>query len=130
MKTLEQAYEVVKSWEGAWDGRDKSRFARFVPFEDCPKAGLEPNDGIDATSWGDVVPWTEEKILEQLKDDVLFGYEKATGQRGLSANCMFYVVNMWCILLENGLEEDSYSNYGVEFFQKVATHYGWEKELQ
>lgn len=34
--------------------------------------------------------WTRENILEQLKSDVEFGFEKALDQRGISASLMWY----------------------------------------
>ena len=125
MKSLTDAMAFVKSWSGAIDDRDKGRFAEFVPFERIAEAGLDPADGTTKESWGDTTEWIEENVLKQLKEDVEFGLEKANGQRGLSAHCMFACVNMWYHLLENGLEEDSYENYGVAFFEKVRDHYNW-----
>jgi len=125
MKSLTDAMAFVKTWEGAIDQRDKGRFAEFVPFERIAEAGLELADGTTKEGWGETTEWTEENVLKQLKEDVEFGLEKAYGQRGISVQCMFACVNMWCHLLENGLEEDSYENYGVAFFEKIRDHYNW-----
>lgn len=126
MKSFDDALAFVKDWEGAFDGRDKSRFASFVPFERCSEAGLHPREGMTADQWCDVKPWTEEEVLKQLKDDAEFGLEKAEGERGISSDCMFNVVNMWCRLLENGLEQDDYYGYGRVLFERVLNHYGWD----
>lgn len=129
MKSLTDAMAFVKSWDGAIDNRDKGRFAEFVPFERIAEAGLEPVDGITKEGWGDTTEWTEENVLKQLKEDVKFGLEKARGQRGISVHAMFCCVNLWCHLLENGLAEIGYTGYGVEFFEKVAEHYGWRFDV-
>lgn len=126
MKSFDDALEFVKNWNGAFDGRDKVRFLAFVPFDRCGEAGLEPKDGITAEQWGEIIPWDEEEVLNQLKDDAKYGLEKAEGERGLSANCMFGVVNMWCYLLENGLEQEDYYDYGRVLFERVLKHYGWD----
>lgn len=125
MKTFEEALVFVKAWDGAFDGRDKGRFASFVPFDRCGEAGLEPKEGTTAEQWGETKPWTEEEVLKQLKLDAEFGLEKAIDERGISSNCMFVTVNMWCHLLENGLEQDEYFGYGKILFERVLQHYGW-----
>lgn len=125
MKSLTDAMAFVKTWEGAIDQRDKGRFAEFVPFDRITEAGLELAGGMTKEGWGETTEWTKENVLQQLKEDVEFGLEKAYGQRGISVQCMFACVNMWCHLLENGLEEDSYENYGVAFFEKIRDHYNW-----
>lgn len=125
MKSLDDAIKFIKEWDGAFDGRDKSRFAGFLPFERCLEAGLSPVEGMTAEKWGEVKPWTEEEVLKQLREDTEFGLEKAEGERAISSSAMFAVVNMWCELLENGLSEESYTNYGRRFFTKVLDHYGW-----
>lgn len=125
MKSFDDALAFVKQWDGAFDGRDKGRFAEFVPFDRCADAGIEPIDGMTAEAWGDVKPWTEEEVLKQLKADAEFGLDKAEGHRGLSSIAMFATVNMWCELLENGLSEGFYESYGKSLFEKVLSHYGW-----
>ena len=125
MKSFDDALAFVKNWDGSFDGRDKVRFALFVPFNRLAETGLNPADGMTEEKWGDVIPWTEDTVLRQLKDDAEFGLEKAKGERGISSDCMFNVVNMWCHLLENGLEQDEYYGYGRVLFDRVLNHYGW-----
>lgn len=130
MKNLTDAIAFVNKWDGAIDGRDKARFAVFIPFDrfnEFKDAGVCPNDDTTKAEWdGSILrEWTEEEVLKQLEKDVRFGLEKAIDKRGLSAAFMLEVVNMWCHLLENGLEQDSYDDYGKSFFEKVLRHYGW-----
>ena len=73
--------------------------------------------------------WTEENILDQLKRDVEFGWEKCVNERGISAELMALVVKGWCRVLENGLDlgnDDGY--YHRKQFLVVARHYGWPLE--
>ena len=76
--------------------------------------------------------WTRGNILEQLKSDVEFGFEKALDQRGISASLMFYVVLRWNQVLEEGLEnypEENYAMYGLPLFKATAVKYGWENPI-
>lgn len=71
--------------------------------------------------------WSEENILEQLKKDVEFGYEKAVDERGISSELMAMVVNAWCKVLQNVLNlEGNDGHYHIKQFTTVAKHYGWE----
>lgn len=125
MKSLEDAIKFVDSYPGAIDGRDRMRFADFLPVERLSEIGLDINPENNAQTLQQK-PWTEEEVLKQLKIDVQFGLEKAIAQRGISTNCMFHVVNMWCHLLENNLQQDGYDNYAISFFMSVIIHYGWD----
>lgn len=106
-----------------FDRRFTKRFLDFVPTEEYEKYGFK------YTGEEELVPkeWTEENILEQLKRDVEFGYEKAVDKRGISSELMAMVVNAWCKVLQNGLNlngNDGY--YHIKQFTTVAKHYGWE----
>ena len=130
MKNLTDAIAFVSKWDGAIDGRDKARFSFFVPFDrfdEFKDAGVSPEGSVTKEDWEKLFfkKWTEKNVLKQLESDARFGLEKAIDNRGLSAECMFDVVNMWCFLLENGLEQHSYTNYGKSFFEDVLNHYGW-----
>ena len=79
-----------------------------------------------------VKEWTRENILEQLKDDVEFGFEKALNRRGISSGLMFDVVHKWNKVLEEGLEdwdEDHYAMYGLPLFKATAVKYGWDNPI-
>lgn len=135
MKSFEDALAFVKQWDGAFDGRDIKRFSLFLPLDRLAEAGLEAEEGVTAEEWGEPRPWTEEEVVKQLLEDAEFGLQKAIGERGLSSNCMFHVVNMWCHLLENGLEdeEERYGyglGYGRSLFEKVLKHYEQSREAK
>jgi len=125
MKTLDQAMEFMKSWEPALDGRDHGRFCAYITMAQSEAMGWEPVEGMTEEQWGEPKEWSPANILEDLKKDVFFGLEKAQNQRGISSGMMFRCVNMWCHLLENDLQEESYDNYALDFFLKVMQNYGW-----
>lgn len=125
MKSFEDAIKFVSTWDGAFDGRDKDRFICYLPYNRVKDIGVSPIESLTEENWGEVRPWTEQEVLKTLKDDAEYGLDKAEGQRGLSSECMFFCVNMWCILLENGLEDLNYYGYGKHLFKKVLDHYNW-----
>ena len=126
MKTLEYVKEHYDEFEedDFLDRRWTKRFIDFLPVEEWEKYGFSLSEGATAPA---IKEWTEDNILEQLKEDVTFGYEKAIGERGISSELMAMVVNAWCKVLENGLNLDGDDGwYHIRQFENVAKHYGWE----
>lgn len=112
---------------GAIDGRDYSRLADFFPVSDWEVFGFGPKEGADIATPPE---WTEENIKNQLAKDVAFGFEKALGQRGISASCMYAVVQMWMWVLEDPLQHfDEYAQYGLPLFKAVAVKYELPNEI-
>lgn len=126
MKTLEQIAKEYKS--RTLDGRDLSRLVQFIPFDMVERFGIVPKEEYNnAEKWNaNLKPFTKENILEQLREDVAFGFEKALDRRGISAGLMYEVVKMWNWILEEGLENfDSYAQYGLPLFKATAEKYGF-----
>ena len=125
MKTLDFVIENYKS--ETLDGRDLNRLAQFVPKERLTEIGLSLKN--ENAEW-DHKEFTRENILEQLKSDVEFGFEKALDKRGLSADMMHSVVQMWNWILEEGLEDfDDYAQYGLPLFKATAIKYGFDNPI-
>ena len=126
MKTIEHIIEHYSDYETYLDDRFGRRLCDFLTPEQAEMIGWKVDtDGVKQSP----KPWTKENILEQLKDDVEFGWKKACGERGISSSLMFDVVLKWCRILEDGLEhwdENHYAPYGKPLFKAVATKYGWE----
>lgn len=101
MKTLNEILDNYKDYAVVLDDRFGSRLAKFLTEEQLEKIGFK-YDGDEP--YPEPKEWTRENILEQLKSDVEFGFEKALDQRGISASLMFYVVLRWNQVLEEGLE--------------------------
>lgn len=128
MKTLKYVKEHYDEFEEDTflDRRWTKRFIDFLPADEWNKYGFSLKEGAEPPTTKE---WTEENILNQLKADVEFGYEKAIDERGISSELMAMVVNSWCKVLENGLNLDGDDGYyHVKQFTTVAEHYGWEIE--
>lgn len=130
MKTLEQIAKEYKS--ETLDGRDLTRLSIFIPYNMLKDFGIEPKEEYDDEEiWNKhIKSFTRENILEQLKEDVDFGFEKALNKRGISSSLMYEVVRMWNWILEEGLEDfDSYAQYGLPLFKATAVKYGFENPI-
>lgn len=90
MKTLEQ---IKNRGAQALDSRDFSRLAQFIPEDRLEDFGITLKP--EYIGKHETTPFTKEAVLEQLKEDVDFGFEKALSMRGLSAGMMAQVVMMW-----------------------------------
>jgi hypothetical protein len=122
MKTLDQIAQEYKSQ--TLDGRDLYRLAQFVPEERLSEFGLVPDP--DYNDKHEVVEFTRENVLKQLKEDVEFGFKKALDQRSISSSMMYQVVSMWNWILEEGLEDfEDYAQYGLPLFKATAVKYGF-----
>lgn len=129
MKTLEEIEKLYKS--NCLDGRDLQRLAMFVPFNKFPFLGIDLNEGVNEEEWNKhYKEFTRDNILEQLKRDVGFGFEKALNKRGISSAMMAEVVQMWNWILEEGLEDfDEYPMYGFPIFKATALKYGFDNPI-
>ena len=126
MKTLQQVKKDYIS--ETLDGRDLSRLVIFIPEEELCDFGIELKDEYKGKH--EHIPFTKENILQSLKDDVEFGFQKALNKRGISASLMYEVVNMWNWILEDGLENfNSYAQYGLPLFKSTAVKYGFENPI-
>ena len=123
MKSLEYVKEHINDVEqdAIIDARFTKRFLDFIPVEEWENYGFS----FTGQEPPEVKEWTEENILEKLKEDVEFGLEKATNHRGISAGLMFDVVKSWCIVLEIGLEDTDYGWYGNKMFEAVDKYYNF-----
>lgn len=126
MKTLAQVKEQYKS--NTIDGRDLYRLMQFIPESELKDFGLELKPEYVGTHKH--IDFTRENVLIQLEKDVEFGFEKALGQRGISAGMMAEVVMMWNWVLEEGLEDfDDYPMYGLPIFKATAVKYGFDNPI-
>lgn len=128
MKTIEEIIKNYENYETSIEDRFGRRLCQFLTREQMVKIGFELEEGIDHTP----AEWTRENIINQLKSDVEFGFEKALDKRGISSSLMFSVVMSWNKVLEEGLEdwdEDNYRYYGLPLFKATALKYGFDNPI-
>ena len=131
MKTLEQIKTMYKS--NTLDGRDIGRLGIFIATDELKNWDLELDDKANVKN-RKPLPFTKENVIEQLKSDVAFGFEKALNRRSISASIMYKIVNMWNWILEDGLEDitkndELYPMYGLPLFKATALKYGFENPI-
>ena len=124
MLTLEYVKEHIKEIEqdGFFDNRWTKRFLDFLPYEEWSKYGFKASDNFDKENYTPK-EWTEENVINQLKEDVDFAINKASNHRGISAGLMNDVLKAWCIVLENGLEDTEYGWYGDKLIIALNNKY-------
>lgn len=128
MLTKIQILDAVKNGRNAEciDGRDYVRLARFFDESEIVVLGMAVNAG------GTHLPQdlTLETVIQYLKSDTAFGFEKALNKRGISSAMMYQVVKMWLWVLEDELQSmDDYAMYGLPLFKAVAVKYGFENPI-
>lgn len=125
--TLQQVIDAIRNGRESKciDSRDYARLSPYFSTDDLSLIGFETKNP-DRTP----LEWTKENILDQLRRDVAFGFEKALDRRGLSAGSMYEVILMWMWVLEDELQHfDDYTYYGLPLFKAVAVKYGFDNEI-
>ena len=127
MKTIEEILDNYSEYETFLEDRFGRRLCQFLTVDQCEKIGWKIKEEYKDKH----VPkaWTEENVLEQLHQDLNFGWKKCCDQRGISSELMAEVVRSWCRVLENGLVDIDYGWYGDNLFKTVAKWYGFELEV-
>lgn len=132
MLSLEQAIEIAKnSNTNLFDGRTLKRMSLFMTAEQIESCGFEFNTEEDKNNHTPL-EYTEEAVLNILKDAVAFGFEKALNQRGISSGLMYTVVHDFNQILDNELKDwdtNNYAQYGLPLFKATAELYGWDNPI-
>lgn len=129
MLNRKQILEAIKAGRKSecLDGRDYSRLCNYFPVKDWGKLGFSLKEGGKLPR---AKPLTEQNILEQLKGDLEFAFEKALDQRGISSACMFEVIKMWMWVLEDELQHfNEYTMYGLPLYKAVALKYRFDNPI-
>lgn len=127
MKTIKEIIKNYYKYKTPIEDRLGKRFCQFLNDEQMKKLGFE-YDLEEGQERLPVIPFTEENVLKQLKEDLEFGIEKAVGHRGISAGLMHNVCLGWCAILENGLDElyeNDYGWYGDKLFKAIDKKYNF-----
>lgn len=105
------------------DARDYSRLSEFFPVEDWEVFGFKLKDGAEKPA---ITPWTEENIKSRMAKDLDFAFDKALGQRGISASLMYETMKTWMWVLgdEELSDFDNYPMYGLPLLKAISVKYG------
>ena len=129
MKKIKEILENYDNYKIYIDDRFGSRFIEFLTITEMESIGIKLKDEYKE-NW-QPKEWTEENIINQLKEDIKFGIEKAEDERGISSSLMFEVVKSWLRVLED--EEtlkyfEDYYGYGLNGFYSARSKYLSNKE--
>lgn len=70
---------------------------------------------------------SRESILNQMKDYMVFAWEKAINERGISASRSMSKYNAWVWLLGDDLGDlNNYTEYGKPNLKTICKKYKWE----
>ena len=88
MKTIKEIIKNYDKYKTPIEDRLGKRFCQFLNDEQMKKLGFEYNleEGQERPP---VIPFTEENVLKQLKEDLEFGIEKAVGHRVSRLVCYY-----------------------------------------
>lgn len=97
-----------------------------LPFESA-KPFLRPD--TTAEEWGDPKPRDAESVKERMLEYMPFAWEKANGNRGISAARSMLHMGAWLWLL--GMDEaadqiQEYEFYGKPWLRAICEHFGWD----
>ena len=125
MLTREQILTAIRAGRASecGDNRDYNRLSRFFAVEDLSAFYVEVTPELAAT-WNQL-ELTREAVLENLRGDLAFAFEKALDRRRISSAMMYSTVLMWMWVLEDELQhrDDQYEHFGLPLFKAVALKY-------
>lgn len=130
MKNLNEIYEKMLNGEtDCIDGRDLSRLVKFLSVEQIEKCKFKFSSEESKQNYKPI-EFTKEIILSELESDLDFAFDKALGQRGISAGMMNEVIKMWLWVLDDELTNfNEYAQYGLPLLKKVAVKYGFHNRI-
>lgn len=127
MKTLNQVIEAIENGRKSQclDERDYLRLCDYFPSDKWGILGYKLG-GCEHIP----LDFTENNIINDLRKDVEFGFEKALDKRGISASFMNQVVKMWLWILDDPLQySEDYALYGLPLLKSVAVKYNFSNPI-
>ena len=126
MKKIEEVLNSYDEYKIFLDDRFGIRFADFLTTEQLEKIGFKIKEEYIEEHNNNIKEWNKENVINQLKEDIEFGIEKAEDKRGISSSLMFDVVKNWLKILEDydTLEYfNDYYDYGLNGFYPARDKY-------
>lgn len=126
MKNVEAVKQKMKDVEAEdFLGFIRQDLIGALSFEDA-KAGDYVNDGVTEEQWNEQMFKTDADVIAKMKSYLTFAYDKANGQRGLSANRSVMHFQAWSFLVDDGLHEwinnaykTNYAEYGIPILDHI-----------
>ena len=118
---------IAWPWGDSWlDHRALPRLVSCLTYAEASTV-FGPEWILSEEKWGEVEEWTKETIMTNMLNDLEFSFEKALGQRSISAGMMHNVMRMWMWILddEDLLNEchSRYNDYGLSYLNLIKERY-------
>ena len=101
--------------------RDINRLLKYLSYEEAVEClGDVFKEGVEE-NWEEAQTWNAENIEADMRRALDFAFEKAIGQRGISASLMHTVMTMWLWVIQDQdlLDECYYTNYGLPDLYRI-----------
>lgn len=124
MRTDEEILSRISEIESRdWMGTELGDLACRLPFGE---ANRFLKDGVTEDSWK-VSPRDRDSVIAEMRDYMPFAWEKANGERGLSAGRSMSHYAAWTWLAGDDLGDlTDYQFYGKDNLVRICEHYGWD----
>ena len=98
----------------------------FASFDTFKRAGVLNDDAKDDGTWTHVQP-TREAVVAKILEYMPFAWEKANGERGISAGRSMLKMSAWLWLIgEEGIDCEDYDNYGKPQLRAICELLGFD----
>lgn len=109
----------------------------LIPYLDYENAKEFLKEGITKEEWDKDRKSTDEEVMKEMSGYIEFAWDKAIGERGLSANRNIMHYSAWIWLLNDGSFEEykekcdnEYSEYGKPVLSWICKKYGYDNASQ
>ena len=106
-------------------------YANYMTYEQIKS---HAKDDLTEESWGEVTTLNRDDIIEEMREYITFAFDKAYGERGISANrsIMHFIAWTWLagdVVFSTEIEEEydqNYHSYGLPILIKICKHYDFD----
>lgn len=127
MRTQEEILKRIGEIKSDFSGAERSSLLYYLSYENAKKFLKEE---VTEEDWNKDRKSTDEDVLKEMKDYINFAWEKAHGERGLSASRSLSHYSAWIWLLNDGnfeefenQAENNYAMYGKPVLKWICKKY-------
>jgi len=112
-------------------GFEANIYANYMTYEQIKPYA---HDGLTEGEWGEVPALNRDDVIQEMREYITFAFDKAYGERGISANrsIMHFIAWSWLsgdIAFSTQIEDEydhNYHSYGLPILIKICKHYGFD----
>ncbi len=112
-------------------GFEVNIYANYMTYKQIKS---HAKDSLTEESWGKVPTLNRDDIIKEMREYITFAFDKAHGERGISASRSIehFIAWTWLagdIVFSTQIEEEydqNYHGYGLPILIKICKHYGFD----